>query len=491
MSDSSPSERASGLIASLERIGRSPWFVLALIVGATFALYAPTLNDWFQSDDFLLLRGAKELPFPVYVREAFDFRDFQPLRLFAYRPLHFVTMDVMEMAFDMNALPYHVISVGFHLINVVLVWRIARQLTNSDPIAHGTAVIFGLHPIYTTVVGWVAASNSLFATTGQLVAFLAFLQFAKSNAPGWYVLSILAYAAAILFHQEVFLLPVVIGAYLILVKFDDLRSAFIPTVATLLPYGVIFGVFLGIQRFNAKEGVINDHFVLNLDTLKNHVGMVAMSVFPSNLSGLQAIHVVAASLFAVVVLATFFVARQRWKILLLAIIWYHAALVLSELFFVDTPAIPFLGRKLYPAAPALALVIAVVAESYWELLRPRLSIAVPYILIGIAVALAFVRAGELRDGLEPRADRSRLFVNELRATFPELSEQDTLYVARAPFPSCTILVCYVRDIVTIYYGSDVAVRTISVGQAQDPAFLSILGPDDHVYCWRCPEPPDT
>ena len=480
--------RGRRVAAFLEPLLRTPTLVVAGTLLATFALYFPTLNDWFQTDDFLLLSGAQDLPFTTYAREAFDFRDFEPLHLYTYRPLHFATMDVMHAAFGLQATPYHAVSVALHVLNVLLVWRIARQLSGSDAVAHGTAAIFGLHPAYTQTVAWVAANNSVIATTGQLVAFLAFLQFVRNSSRTWYLASVVVYGAAILVHQEVFLLPAVFGAYLVFVQYGNLRDALRPAVVTLLPYSLVLGIFLAIQRWNARESVLNDHFVLNLGTLGKHTGVVAMSVYPSQLSGFHATHALAASLFAVAVLGGLLLARRNGKVIVLCIIWYHASLVLSELYFVNTPAIPYLGRKLYPAGPALALAIALVAESYWEALKPRLASVAPYllVLVGVALALAFVRAGELRDRLEPAAERSQLFVDDLRAAYPELFEGDTLYVARAPF-SCGLLICYTRDVVSLYY-DEVDVSVISVAQAQDPAFLAALGPDDHVFCWRCPAP---
>lgn len=506
--------RAASLILSLIL---SPWLVLGAILALTFSLYAPVLDDWFQTDDFLLLRAANTVPFPTYVREAFDFRDFEPLRFFAYRPLFFVTNDLLYQAFGLNALPYHLLSVLLHVFNVALVWQIARRTTNSTPFAHVAAAVFGLHPVYATTVTWISTQNSVMATTGQLLAAVAFLEFMRGGSKRWLGLSLAAYGAAILYHQEVFLLPAALGVYYLLTRLDNPREALRSAVFVFAPFAAILGAFLAIQGWNSNESGFISNFTPGVHLARTYAGMLGMIVLPlfpllpteiafnapvpDGFGWVQALGTVLA-LGATV--AIFWLRPERRTVIVFTVVWYHASLLLSGLFLGDADPVPVMARKIYPAGPAFALLAAIAIETVWLYARANLSPKVSSIGYGAAaivaaltISVTFIHAADVRDETEPLASKSHDFVADLRAEHPTLPEDGTLYVAQAPlalvlFCTLEIDVCYLTDAVSLYYPS-VQVETISMQQARDREFIDGLGPNDRLFCWRCgpaaPRPP--
>ena len=68
----------------------APQLVLAAILLLTFAVYAPTLTDWFMRDDFWFLRAAQTASSPwVHIRDSLDFRSpGPPVEFSFYRPLY-------------------------------------------------------------------------------------------------------------------------------------------------------------------------------------------------------------------------------------------------------------------------------------------------------------------------------------------------------------------------------------------------------------------
>ena len=495
----------------------SPWLILGIVLAASFALYAPILDDWFQTDDFFLLRAANTVPFPTYVREAFDFRDFEPLRFFAYRPLFFVTNDIMYHAFGLNALPYHLVSIVLHVVNVALVWQIARRTTNSTLIAHVAAAVFGLHPVYATTVAWISTQNSIMATTGQLFAAVAFLEFMRRGSKRWLGLSLAAYGAAILYHQEVFLLPAALGTYYLLTRLDKPREALRSAVFIFAPFAVILGVFLAIQGWNSNQSGFIGGFTPGLHLVKTHAGVLGMSVFPkfsalstdlmpagSSSPGFEWTHALGASIALGAAVTIFWLRRERRAVIVFALVWYHGSLLLSELFLGSGEPVPLLARKIYAAGPAFALLVAIAAETAWLYLQPRLTPSVKPAIYStaamvavLAITVTFIHAGDIRDEIEPLAIDSHDFITDLRAEHPTLPENGTLYVAQAPFAlqlfcAPEIDFCYLTDAISLYY-EGVQVERIPTQQARDQEFIDGLGPNDRLFCWRCapaaPKPP--
>ena len=495
----------------------SPWLILGIVLAASFALYAPILDDWFQTDDFFLLRAANTVPFPTYVREAFDFRDFEPLRFFAYRPLFFVTNALIYQAFGLNALPFHLVSIVLHVVNVALVWQIARRTTNSAAIAHVAAAVFGLHPVYATTVAWISTQNSIMATTGQLLAAIAFLEFMRSGSKRWLGLSLAAYGAAILYHQEVFLLPAALGTYYLLTRLDNPREALRSAVFVFAPFAVVLAVFLVIQGWNSNQSGFIGDFTPSVHLLKTHAGVLGMSVFPkfaalptelmpagSSIPGFEWTHALGASIALGAAVTIFWLRRERRAVIVFALAWYHGSLLLSELFLGSGDAVPFLARKIYPAGPAFALLVAIAAETAWLYLQPRLAPSVKPAIYStaamvaiLAIAVTFIHAGDVRDEIEPLAIQSHDFITDLREEHPTLPSDGTLYVAQAPlalqlFCAPEIDFCYLTDAISLYY-EGVQVERIPTQQARDQEFIDGLGPNDRLFCWRCapaaPQPP--
>lgn len=491
---------------------KSPWLWLSVILATTFALYAPILDDWFQTDDFFLLRAATIVPFPTYVREAFDFRDFEPLRFFAYRPLFYVTNDAMFQAFGLNALPYHLISIFLHMLNVVLVWFIARRTTNSNLVAHTAALIFGLHPVYATTVTWISTQNLVMATTGQLIAALAFIEFMRHGHKRWLAVSVVTYGAAILYHQDVFLLPAALGIYFLATRLDDIPGAIRSAAVVFTPFALVLGAFLIVQGWNSSESGYIDNFVPNWNLARTYFGVLGMAILPifetspteyipnaPDIAGFGWIQILGSLIAISGAAVVYWLRPERRPVIVFAIVWYHASLFLSELFLGDADPVPLMARKIYAAGPAIGILAGIAIETAWLRLHSITTADVKPILYSVlgmlavlAIVVTFMRAGHMRDDIEPLAIASHDFLEDLQEAHPELPAGGTLYVAGAPLALqlfCDLAPdsCYLPVSIELYY-DDIAVERISNADARDPSFIASLGPNDRIFCWRCGPP---
>jgi tetratricopeptide (TPR) repeat protein len=207
-----------------------------LAVGALVAVYAPALAGGFTTwddDRFItdnpLFRG----PVSAYVAAAFtriQFEAYQPLHLIAYLP-------------DRLLWPHS--STGFHLLNlavfaaaVVVLASLARRVAPAWA-ATAAALAFALHPLCAEPIAWITARKDVVALL--CAALVLALEDARGEARRPGLASPLVFAAAVLTKSAMVALPLVLAAWLLLVRRVPARAI----AARLAPHAVIAAMIAG------------------------------------------------------------------------------------------------------------------------------------------------------------------------------------------------------------------------------------------------------
>lgn len=196
-----------------------PTHWLALVLGLTFALYAPSLANGYAFDDRFVAMAVRDdgQPNPLV-------QTLQPLWVYfstnywagvypsdvLFRPVTTLSVALLHAGFGQHAssefgqaLPQHAANVGLHVLATWLAYRLARRagLRRSGGVL--TALAFGCHAIHSEVVAGVVGRSELLAfvfgatavllesrraSLGRLVAAgaAAFLAFgSKESAVAW------------------------------------------------------------------------------------------------------------------------------------------------------------------------------------------------------------------------------------------------------------------------------------------------------------------
>lgn len=110
---------------------------------------------------------------------------------------------------------YHAVSLGVHLLNVLLAFGLLRRLVRNNWAAAAGALIFGVHPLQVESVAWASELKDLLSGTFSLTAlwlYLVSLPADGTTAPRrwWlhYGLSTIAFAGALLCKPNTVALPV-------------------------------------------------------------------------------------------------------------------------------------------------------------------------------------------------------------------------------------------------------------------------------------------
>lgn len=181
-------------------------FLCLLIVAI---LYSPVFRGFFQQDEWLafnrhiLLEGAGLFPFLANI--------FSP-KIAHLTPLNVLVINFLYSVFRLNYLPYALVSVGLHLLTVVLVFRLASLIFKDQKYGLIVGSLFGLMAAGFQATAWVLADTSVHWSTIfgllSLISFFLFLEKEKNELFFW---SLIFLFVSLLFKEVTvglfFLLP--------------------------------------------------------------------------------------------------------------------------------------------------------------------------------------------------------------------------------------------------------------------------------------------
>ena len=123
-----------------------------------------------------------------------------------YWPLVYTTFWLEHKLWGFDPTGYHVVNVLLHLANTLLLWHLMRRL--AVPGAWVAAAVFAVHPLHVESVAWVIERKDVLSGLFYLAAVLAWMRFVEQPRRGWYVCSLVLYAAGLLSKSIVVTLPV-------------------------------------------------------------------------------------------------------------------------------------------------------------------------------------------------------------------------------------------------------------------------------------------
>lgn len=207
-------------IETPDRPGRlRPAHVVGLLA-LTAAAYARTLNWYFLSDDFVLLKHAESAwlnagaRFLVAGGDAF------------YRPAGYLVLGLTFPWAGTDPALWRAAGVAIHAVNGVLVLALASRIGLSRMGAWIAAAAFAIHGTRPESVIWLAGRFDLMATMLVLLGLLAFMR-------GWHIAALSAMTLAILSKESAYAFP------LLLLLFERKR------IRVLAPYFAVAAALAG------------------------------------------------------------------------------------------------------------------------------------------------------------------------------------------------------------------------------------------------------
>ena len=155
------------------------WSVAAIIL-FTALLYSRCLYNGLtlMDDDYYIINNPFLKDFSLHgVRAIFTSFYSGKLR----NPLTTVTWLFEYNIYGLNPLPYHLLNLLLHLLNIWLVFHLAEQLSGKKITALVVAVLFAVHPMHVESVAWASERKDVLYAAFYLLSLLAYLRYTASG----------------------------------------------------------------------------------------------------------------------------------------------------------------------------------------------------------------------------------------------------------------------------------------------------------------------
>ncbi|HUW56299.1 MAG TPA: tetratricopeptide repeat protein [Planctomycetota bacterium] len=230
-SPSSPSGTAVGIPGARPP---QPWVTAATVTFVALALFAATINSgtFIRTPETLthlpLLSHARHLP-TIFSQHFMAFTGGE------YRPLPYALIALARTVVSAdNVVFWHLWLVGFHVLNAVLVYAVARHFTERAGPALVALAVFLLHPLGSAFGNQIDLFPLVLAGSFYLGSFLCYLDYAQWRGTSVYLLALVLFAGGLLSSHALVTLPVLMLLYELLYA----RTGVFRTIGRLLPFGV-------------------------------------------------------------------------------------------------------------------------------------------------------------------------------------------------------------------------------------------------------------
>lgn len=175
-----------------------------VLVAVAFVTYYPGLKMGFYLDDYNYLERAGRTDWANALAQIFDPR----LQTMWYRPLQAVQFFIEYQVFGANANAYHMVNMGFHAVNLLLIYGLVWRVSRRWLVGFAGALFFASFSVYASGINWIGIVDPLTAVFYLLTLWFWWTYLERGDRVH-YMLALSAFILALLCKQISITLPVV------------------------------------------------------------------------------------------------------------------------------------------------------------------------------------------------------------------------------------------------------------------------------------------
>jgi tetratricopeptide (TPR) repeat protein len=160
--------------------GARAWIVGLLLVAITLALFGQ-----LASHGFINLDDDKYVTENPFVKAGLTVEGirwaFTTTHAANWHPLTWLSHMLDVRLFGLNPGPHHLVSLLFHLLNTLLLFRLLLRMTKQLWPSAFTAALFAIHPLHVESVAWVAERKDVLSTFFGMLTLWAYLRYANAG----------------------------------------------------------------------------------------------------------------------------------------------------------------------------------------------------------------------------------------------------------------------------------------------------------------------
>src|SRR5208283_4940866 len=206
MKNSGMTAAAKTTAAALPKIDRQAWWIcLGLVIAVCIFYYPVVRNDFNQyDDDVYILKNSQVKDGLSWSTIEWAFTTFDEAN---WHPLTWLSHALDCQLFGLNPVGPHVENVLLHAANAVLLFLLLENATGFRWRSLTVAALFALHPINVESVAWAAERKNVLSMLLFLLAFYAYVWYAREPAPRRYMTVACLYALALMAKPQVITFP--------------------------------------------------------------------------------------------------------------------------------------------------------------------------------------------------------------------------------------------------------------------------------------------
>lgn len=225
--------------------------------------YVNVCNNGFVYDDASVIKDNRWLKTFSHVKHLFDREEyFSPRGIGkykrygegSYRPIVTLSYFIDYAIAPNNPFASHLINLLYHLIAVILLYRLLCALSDQRP-ALLAALLFAVHPAATETINAISFREDILCTMFICLTLLWFIRFAHRtlHSYGWFAGSLLCFFLAALSKENGVIVPALAVLYVLFIYSPrhniSRRTAFLRFLPAYFLYALTTGIYL-IIRFN-------------------------------------------------------------------------------------------------------------------------------------------------------------------------------------------------------------------------------------------------
>lgn len=266
------------IYSALKKVMTSTYAIVIYLAFLTFFMYSSMLSNYFVGDDFTWFRWAANHDGSLgSILQYFVQSDG-----FFYRPGAKIYFLLMYSAFWLNPVIYHVVSLIFHFVVVLLVFFLARKVLRDLTLTILATFLFAVLSGYHETIFWISSVGHIFSTMFVLLSILLFSFWDEKKKIVYFILSLISIAFGLMFHE----LGVVAPLLIIFYKFVSDKLSLSNIKSKKGYYALLFSpliLYLGVRYLSNSHWFGGDYsynlLKLPLNFVGNFAGYLLLSGF--------------------------------------------------------------------------------------------------------------------------------------------------------------------------------------------------------------------
>jgi protein O-mannosyl-transferase len=261
--------RSLNRLNNLDFFKKNNYFIWPFLLCICIILYFNALsNDFIFDDNYVIVNNPyiKNLSLAplLFKTDIFYFQHpGSPALGEYYRPLQALSHSLDYLLWGLKPYGYRMTNILIHSTNAYLLYLLIYLLFKNNLLALLSAIFFSIHPIQVSDVAFISTRSVPLEMLFMLLSIFTFIKYFLNQKKIDYFLSLFFYVLAFLSHETALLLPLFIILCSLFLNFDRRKL-----LIRLLPFGLIFFIYLALRSYFIPTAKLNPLAVLSISNLK-------------------------------------------------------------------------------------------------------------------------------------------------------------------------------------------------------------------------------